>query len=702
MQKTPLLSIGMIVKNEERCLEKCLKALQPIREAIPCELVIADTGSTDETVEIAKNYADILFDFTWINDFAAARNAVLNRCTGKWFMFIDADEYFNSSPDELAEFLTSPKFNNCNFATIVIRNHETKTLDGVYSDFTAFRLARRTSKLAFEGAIHERFNIKVVENIVNLTNTIFDHDGYVEVSKDFLKKKSQRNMALIEKELEKNPNDTQVILQMLDASSSIKESRIHYSKFGMEHLKQLDRNSNYWKHTAAPVARKAIQYAILDELMEVEDWILWTEQNFPDSIFVNIDIFYMCAKKYFSESNFEKTIKYSRKYLDALKDFEKNKANNTEVWFSPLFYDHEIYKNRIALMLISALFETDQEKEGLKLLETVNLSYADEMSLRVCVSILTKHNKNKNLTKTAATTLNNLLAFKTSSNNQEYNFYLKTLSMFKQIFAHQNSDLDSCRVFAELTGPIGISAKLLDVTSKKEASKLLENVDAWDEFMPLAFGKALSLKAELPESFYSTPIENVTELLNNISNSSKDFAEAIIYYTNDDMLTDFNKITFAYYLICNAFANETELYPEFLDDLISRFYDISRIFLTQLYNPEILENDNAFPSLPALHRFSIYFIMALDSENISDKIKYLRTGLKINSDFKNLISYTSDKIQQEEAKQAANAQLNANPELLQLANQVKMLLSNYAPDDPNLLAIKASPVYKQVAHLIEN
>ena len=57
----PLLSIGMIVKNEERCLEKCLKALKPLREAIPCELVIADTGSTDKTREIAAKYADILF-----------------------------------------------------------------------------------------------------------------------------------------------------------------------------------------------------------------------------------------------------------------------------------------------------------------------------------------------------------------------------------------------------------------------------------------------------------------------------------------------------------------------------------------------------------------------------------------------------------------------------------------------------------------
>jgi glycosyltransferase involved in cell wall biosynthesis len=58
----PLLSIGMIVKNEERCLEKCLKALEPLRQALPCEIIIADTGSVDRTKVIANKYADIVFE----------------------------------------------------------------------------------------------------------------------------------------------------------------------------------------------------------------------------------------------------------------------------------------------------------------------------------------------------------------------------------------------------------------------------------------------------------------------------------------------------------------------------------------------------------------------------------------------------------------------------------------------------------------
>ena len=86
---TPVLSIGSIFKNEIRCMERGLKSLQPLRDAIPCELVMADTGSDDGSREVAEQYADILFDFPWVNDFAAARNAVQDRCTGRWYFSVD-------------------------------------------------------------------------------------------------------------------------------------------------------------------------------------------------------------------------------------------------------------------------------------------------------------------------------------------------------------------------------------------------------------------------------------------------------------------------------------------------------------------------------------------------------------------------------------------------------------------------------------
>ena len=76
MNAKPVLSIGMIFKNEIRCLERCLKSLQPLREAVPCELVIADTGSTDGSEQIAAQYADDYFRFPWIDDFSDRKSVV--------------------------------------------------------------------------------------------------------------------------------------------------------------------------------------------------------------------------------------------------------------------------------------------------------------------------------------------------------------------------------------------------------------------------------------------------------------------------------------------------------------------------------------------------------------------------------------------------------------------------------------------------
>ncbi len=92
-KQNPLLSVGIIFKNEARCIERCLKSLLPLKELLSCEIVMADTGSTDGSREIAQQYADILIDFPWINDFSAARNAVMDRCSGKWYFSIDCDEW---------------------------------------------------------------------------------------------------------------------------------------------------------------------------------------------------------------------------------------------------------------------------------------------------------------------------------------------------------------------------------------------------------------------------------------------------------------------------------------------------------------------------------------------------------------------------------------------------------------------------------
>ena len=80
------LSLCMIVKNEEETLARCLDS---IKDAVD-EIIIADTGSTDSTVKIAKRYTDKVYHFDWVYDFSAARNFSFSKASSDYCMWLDA------------------------------------------------------------------------------------------------------------------------------------------------------------------------------------------------------------------------------------------------------------------------------------------------------------------------------------------------------------------------------------------------------------------------------------------------------------------------------------------------------------------------------------------------------------------------------------------------------------------------------------
>lgn len=81
-------SLCMIVKNESAVLANCLDSLKDIMD----EIIIVDTGSTDNTKEIAEQYTPYVYDFEWKDDFAAARNFAFSKASGDYIYSADADE----------------------------------------------------------------------------------------------------------------------------------------------------------------------------------------------------------------------------------------------------------------------------------------------------------------------------------------------------------------------------------------------------------------------------------------------------------------------------------------------------------------------------------------------------------------------------------------------------------------------------------
>ena len=212
-----ILSIGMIVKNEEKYLRMCLEALQPLRDAIDSELIIADTGSTDKTVDIAKEFTDKVFYFEWCNDYAKARNSTLEKAKGEWFMFVDADEILQN-PKSLIDFFRSREYKSYDEAKIIQRNKKyADSGDERYADFYPTRLAKRTKDIRFCNPIHEVF-YPAGKRQKDL-NAIFIHYGYTSERK--LYQKGVSYSVKILKELEKSPHDVRLYTQLTDAYQPI-------------------------------------------------------------------------------------------------------------------------------------------------------------------------------------------------------------------------------------------------------------------------------------------------------------------------------------------------------------------------------------------------------------------------------------------------------------------------------------------------
>lgn len=187
------LSIGMIVKNEEAILEECLQALEPLRRAVSSELIIADTGSTDRTMEIAEKYADTLFQIPWNGDFGAARNETLDRAQGEWFFYIDADEVLDADCGELIHLLQSEEAKK--YQTISMVRYE--YTDNTHSDYSTthyLRIHRRTPENRFTRKIHESL---IANQPICQLPTVVHHSGYQD---EVIREKQLRNRPLLEQE----------------------------------------------------------------------------------------------------------------------------------------------------------------------------------------------------------------------------------------------------------------------------------------------------------------------------------------------------------------------------------------------------------------------------------------------------------------------------------------------------------------------
>lgn len=179
----PDLSIVLIVKNEEKVLEKCLET---VKEAD--EIIICDTGSTDKTLEIARKYTDKIYYFKWCDDFAQARNYAKSKATGKWILSIDADETLQSNGIELIRrAIKDAEKNNKRTVHVVMIGGST---------FTFPRLFKNIPEFYWIGAIHNYTSID--DNCISDIKIKYGYSPAHEQDPD-------RALRILKKEVETKP-----------------------------------------------------------------------------------------------------------------------------------------------------------------------------------------------------------------------------------------------------------------------------------------------------------------------------------------------------------------------------------------------------------------------------------------------------------------------------------------------------------------
>ena len=92
----PLISLCMIVRNEEAVLGRCLDSVADLVD----EIILVDTGSTDNTKAVAAEYAAKIYDFPWCDDFSAARNYAVSQAVGDYWLWLDADDVIEGENHE--------------------------------------------------------------------------------------------------------------------------------------------------------------------------------------------------------------------------------------------------------------------------------------------------------------------------------------------------------------------------------------------------------------------------------------------------------------------------------------------------------------------------------------------------------------------------------------------------------------------------
>jgi GT2 family glycosyltransferase len=216
------VSLTMIVRDEEKNLPHCLKSVEGVFD----EIIIVDTGSIDRTVDIARSFGARVFDFVWVNDFAAARNAALARATGDYAFWLDADDVVDP-PQRLKLEALLREVKAGAEAACVVKCACDPSPDGTGGETVVdhIRLFPVRADVRWTYRVHEQIlpALRRANVPVRWTDLTVRHTGYVD--RELRIKKLERDSRILIEELAERPDDPFVLFNLGSIAIEMKDWR---------------------------------------------------------------------------------------------------------------------------------------------------------------------------------------------------------------------------------------------------------------------------------------------------------------------------------------------------------------------------------------------------------------------------------------------------------------------------------------------
>lgn len=198
MNKEIRIAINLIVKNEEKLVANAINSVKSFAD----EIIVIDTGSTDNTPAICTRLGCEVYFHQWEDDFSKTRNYALEYTNADWVLIIDADEIASFTYEDLPlDIMNKPNIGGINLQIVSytdVNNPE------IHSTHRYTRLFRKNRNIRFSGSIHEQIRESIEKEFeIYDSELVIEHFGYKKIDKD----KLARNTKLLEKDLENEDDD---------------------------------------------------------------------------------------------------------------------------------------------------------------------------------------------------------------------------------------------------------------------------------------------------------------------------------------------------------------------------------------------------------------------------------------------------------------------------------------------------------------